>query len=109
MWIYRRVLRYYRPFLGQTVLGLLLSLLGIGLNLLKPWPFDGFQFPRRLRFTVGPDDLQQKFHQHLWIDNHTRRNIRDHVAAGLAADVGLARHRSTDCRRNLCFRASDSS
>src|SRR5437763_10738660 len=39
MWIYRRVLRYYRPFLGQTVLGLLLSLLGIGLNLLKPWPF----------------------------------------------------------------------
>src|SRR6266446_3299662 len=39
MWIYRRVLRYYRPFLGQTVLGLLLALIGIGLNLLKPWPF----------------------------------------------------------------------
>src|SRR6266550_3916044 len=39
MSIYRRVLRYYRPFLGQTVLGLLLSLFGIGLNLLKPWPF----------------------------------------------------------------------
>src|SRR5436309_9120132 len=39
MAIYRRVLRYYRPFLGQTVLGLLLSLIGIGLNLLKPWPF----------------------------------------------------------------------
>ncbi len=39
MSIYRRVLRYYRPFLGQTILGLLLSLLGIGLNLLKPWPF----------------------------------------------------------------------
>src|SRR5438045_2774695 len=39
MSIYRRVLRYYRPFLPQTVLGLLLSLLGIGLNLLKPWPF----------------------------------------------------------------------
>jgi ATP-binding cassette subfamily B protein/subfamily B ATP-binding cassette protein MsbA len=39
MSIYRRVLRYYRPFLGQTVLGLLLSLIGIGLNLLKPWPF----------------------------------------------------------------------
>ena len=37
--IYRRVLRYYRPFLGQTILGLLLSLIGIGLNLLKPWPF----------------------------------------------------------------------
>src|SRR5947199_1125222 len=39
MWIYRRVLRYVRPFRGQTVLGHLLSLLGIGLNLLKPWPF----------------------------------------------------------------------
>jgi ATP-binding cassette subfamily B protein len=39
MSIYRRVLRYYRPFLGQTIVGLLLSLIGIGLNLLKPWPF----------------------------------------------------------------------
>ena len=39
MSIYRRVLRYYRPFLGKTILGLLLSLFGIGLNLLKPWPF----------------------------------------------------------------------
>ena len=39
MSIYRRVLRYYRPFLRQTILGLFLSLLGVGLNLLKPWPF----------------------------------------------------------------------
>ena len=39
MSIYRRVLRYYRPFLGQTMIGLFLSLIGIGLNLLKPWPF----------------------------------------------------------------------
>src|SRR6266705_4365725 len=39
MSIYRRVLRYYRPFWGQTVFGLVLSLCGIGLNLLKPWPF----------------------------------------------------------------------
>src|SRR5712671_1058206 len=39
MSIYRRVLRYYRPFLPQTTAGLLLSLIGIGLNLLKPWPF----------------------------------------------------------------------
>src|ERR1700745_1814501 len=39
MAIYRRVLRYYRPFLGQTILGLFLSLVGVGLNLLKPWPF----------------------------------------------------------------------
>jgi ATP-binding cassette, subfamily B, bacterial len=39
MSIYRRVLRYYRPFLPQTIVGLLLSIVGIGLNLLKPWPF----------------------------------------------------------------------
>ena len=39
MSIYRRVLRYYRPFLPQTVVGLLLSMVGIGLSLLKPWPF----------------------------------------------------------------------
>jgi ATP-binding cassette, subfamily B, bacterial len=39
MSIYRRVLRYYQPFWGQTMLGLFLSLVGIGLNLLKPWPF----------------------------------------------------------------------
>lgn len=37
--VYRRVLRYYRPFLAPTTLGLLLELCGIGLNLLKPWPF----------------------------------------------------------------------
>jgi ATP-binding cassette subfamily B protein/subfamily B ATP-binding cassette protein MsbA len=39
MSIYRRVLRYYRPFLWQTIFGLCLSLVGIGLNLLQPWPF----------------------------------------------------------------------
>jgi ATP-binding cassette, subfamily B, bacterial len=39
MSIYQRVLGYYRPFWGQTICGLLLSLCGIGLNLLKPWPF----------------------------------------------------------------------
>jgi ATP-binding cassette, subfamily B, bacterial len=39
MSIYRRVLRYYQPFWGQTILGLFLSLCGIALNLLKPWPF----------------------------------------------------------------------
>ena len=39
MSIYRRVLRYYRPFLWQTIFGLCLALVGIGLNLLKPWPF----------------------------------------------------------------------
>jgi ATP-binding cassette, subfamily B, bacterial len=39
MSIYRRVLRYYEPLWGQTMLGLFLSLCGIALNLLKPWPF----------------------------------------------------------------------
>jgi ATP-binding cassette subfamily B protein len=39
MSIYRRVIRYYRPFLPQTIVGLLLSVIGIGLSLLKPWPF----------------------------------------------------------------------
>ncbi|HXX41290.1 MAG TPA: ABC transporter ATP-binding protein [Chthoniobacterales bacterium] len=39
MSIYRRVLHYYQAFWGQTVLGLFLSLCGIALNLLKPWPF----------------------------------------------------------------------
>jgi ATP-binding cassette, subfamily B, bacterial len=50
MSIYRRVLRYYQPFWGETIFGLLLSLIGIGLNLLKPWPFkiivDDFLRPR---------------------------------------------------------------
>ncbi len=36
--IYRRVLNYYRAFAGATLLGLAFSLVGIGLNLLKPWP-----------------------------------------------------------------------
>jgi ATP-binding cassette subfamily B protein len=39
MSIYRRVFRYYRPFLAQTIVGLVLSIVAIGLNLLKPWPF----------------------------------------------------------------------
>src|SRR5450432_1192253 len=36
--IYRRVLRYYRPFLAPTIAALLLTLVGIGVNLLKQWP-----------------------------------------------------------------------
>ena len=39
MAIYRRTLSYYRPFLGQTLLALVLSLIVTGFNLLKPWPF----------------------------------------------------------------------
>jgi ATP-binding cassette subfamily B protein len=39
MSIYQRILKYYRAFLPQTLFGLILSLIAIGLNLLKPWPF----------------------------------------------------------------------
>ena len=56
MSIYRRVLGYYRPFLWQTIFGLCLALIGIGLNLLKPWPFkiivDDFL---RVGPTIRPD------------------------------------------------------
>ena len=39
MSIYRRVLLYYRPFLPPTILALAISFVTVGLNLLKPWPF----------------------------------------------------------------------
>jgi ATP-binding cassette subfamily B protein/subfamily B ATP-binding cassette protein MsbA len=39
MSVYRRALRYFRPFLRETALGTALMLAGIGFNLLKPWPF----------------------------------------------------------------------
>jgi len=39
MSIYLRTLRYFRAFGGQTLLAVILMSAGIGLNLLKPWPF----------------------------------------------------------------------
>ncbi len=39
MSVYRRTLAYFQPFFGQTAVATLLTLLGIPLNLLKPWPF----------------------------------------------------------------------
>ena len=39
MSIYRRVLIYYRPFVAPTLVALTISLVTIGLNLLKPLPF----------------------------------------------------------------------
>ena len=39
MSIYRRVLLYYRPFVGPTSVALLFSFITVELNLLKPWPF----------------------------------------------------------------------
>ena len=38
MSIYRRTFAYFRPFLSQTFLALGLTVLGIGINLAKPWP-----------------------------------------------------------------------
>jgi len=53
MSIYRRVLVYYRPFLPHSILGLLLSFAGIGLNLLKPWPFKIIVDDVIPRFSLG--------------------------------------------------------
>jgi ATP-binding cassette, subfamily B, bacterial len=39
MSIYLRTLRYFRAYAGQTLLAVLLMAIGIGFNLLKPWPF----------------------------------------------------------------------
>ena len=39
MSIYIRTLRYFRAYMGQTVLAVLLMSVGIGFNLLAPWPF----------------------------------------------------------------------
>jgi ATP-binding cassette, subfamily B, bacterial len=38
MSIYRRVLKYYRGFLGRSLVALVFSFAATGLNLLKPWP-----------------------------------------------------------------------
>src|SRR5438270_880525 len=80
MSIYRRAFRYYQSFLPQTVAGLLLSLIGIALNLLKPWPFK----------IIVDDD---------W-------HVCDHGQARLAIDPRLARHRPVDHRGDLFLRAS---
>ena len=39
MSVYRRTLLYFKPFVGPTTVGVLLTLAGVGLNLAKPWPF----------------------------------------------------------------------
>jgi ATP-binding cassette subfamily B protein len=65
--IYRRVLSYYRPFFGRSVIGLLLSFAGIGLSLLKPWPFKIIVDNVIPRFTGGaktPFPFNQSWWQH---------------------------------------------
>jgi ATP-binding cassette subfamily B protein/subfamily B ATP-binding cassette protein MsbA len=39
MSVYRRALAYYRPFLAPTIAAVALTLVAIGLGLLRPWPF----------------------------------------------------------------------
>ena len=39
MAIYLRTLRYFHAYKGQTILAVVLMSIGIGFNLLKPWPF----------------------------------------------------------------------
>jgi ATP-binding cassette subfamily B protein/subfamily B ATP-binding cassette protein MsbA len=39
MSIHRRALAYYRPFLGPTLVATALTILSIGLGVLRPWPF----------------------------------------------------------------------
>src|SRR5579884_2148047 len=39
MSIYRRTALYYKTYAKQTLAAVLLSIIGVGLNLAKPWPF----------------------------------------------------------------------
>jgi len=70
MSIYRRVLVYYRPFLPHTILGLLLSFAGIGLNLLKPWPFKIIVDDVIPRFSLGKN-VHFPFDESWWSHNAT--------------------------------------
>ena len=36
--VYGRALSLFRPFAAPTLIGILISLIGIAFNLLKPWP-----------------------------------------------------------------------
>src|SRR6516164_4036987 len=65
MSIYRRVLVYYRPFLPHSILGLLLSFAGIGLNLLKPWPFKIIVDDVSPRFSLGAN-VHFPFNESWW-------------------------------------------
>lgn len=60
--IYTRALRYFRPFLWPTLGGVALTFVGIGFNLLKPWPFkyivDGI-----LDTTKGTSEARAFVHQ----------------------------------------------
>ena len=61
MSIYGRTLQYYRPFLPQTIIGLVLTLCGIALNLLKPWPFKVIVDHVLIHKTAGLSNLTARF------------------------------------------------
>ncbi len=61
MSIYGRTLQYYRPFLAQTIIGVALTLCGIALNLLKPWPFKLIVDHVLTHKTVGLGALTTRF------------------------------------------------
>ena len=46
-----------------------------------------FEFSRRLRFAVDPDDLQQRLHEHFRLGHHAHRHFCHHDAARLATDA----------------------
>src|ERR1051326_6468504 len=66
MSIYRRVLKYYRGFLGRSLGALVFSFAATGLNLLKPWPLKiivdwvipRFQQGAHVRWPTGPSWIQ---------------------------------------------------
>ena len=58
MSIYQRVLAYYRPFRGQTLLAVALNVVAIAFGLLRPWPFAyivDHVIPNKLVPVVGID------------------------------------------------------
>ncbi len=63
--LYRRTLAYFRPFLGTSVVATLLSLLTIGFNLLKPWPFayivDGVLSPPETKNAAAREQIAHWF------------------------------------------------
>lgn len=52
--IYRRALAYYRPFLAPTLVAVALTIVSIGLGLLRPWPF-AFIIDRVLPAAATPE------------------------------------------------------
>lgn len=87
MSLYRRTLVYFRPFMGPTIFATCLSLITVGLNLLKPLPFkyivDGVLSP--------PDGEHLSAHQEVttWFGSATPQSIVL-ILAGLMVAIHFA-------------------